>query len=128
MEATRQRAIELKDDLVDSFQQKDKLKWIPKADALLDYLVNEVTDTNTSEKEVTDEAFIILRGVDRNGDPATVDPATCFKEAFAIQLVRDCMYSERIPLTFSSKWDMLALRHTKYIMAAAAAKRGQQWK
>lgn len=116
MEATRQRAIELKDILVDSFRQKDRWKWMPEADVLLDYLVNEVTDTDTSEEEITDEAFIILRTVDRDGNPATVDLATCSKEAFVIQLVRDCMFNEHIQLVFSSNWDIFASGYSKYVM------------
>ncbi len=119
MDKTRQRALELKDDLVNAFQQKGVKFYLPdpETNVLMDYLMNKISETGTSEEEILDEVFIIFRTVDRDGEPATVDLVTCSKEAFVIQLIRDCMMNEHIQLTLSNKWHKFAGPYTKYLLA-----------
>lgn len=160
MERSRQKALEMKDKLVQDFQEirnnlpddlyKDRHKerhvkqpngtykitremgscappwvsdpcgeeWLQQAGAFLGYLHNNITGPESSLEEIYDEVFIILKTVDKNYEPATVDRTTCSKEAFVIALVRDCLKDEKIPLVFSNKWKEFANNYTRYLMGS----------
>ena len=120
MEEARQRAIELKDSLIlkgqkNGWQQKE---WKQEANAFLDYLSDDISDTETPEEEIYDEIFIIMRTVSKNGGPASIDLSTCSKEAFITQLVSDCIRSRSAAAILQcSKWVKFAGPYTKDVMA-----------
>lgn len=118
MEQARQKALELRDSLILNNQKNGwpNKEWFIEANAFLDYLTNNIADTETPEEEIRDEVFIIIRTVDKDGETAATDLTTCSKAAFVIQLVTDALRSKAAPLTSCSKWNKFAVPYAKYVM------------
>ncbi len=145
MEQARQQALEMRDELILGFQKiknnfpanfpgdfpklsksgsttsswrtdRQGKEWLQKVDDFFDYILTEIEDTNTSLDEIHDEVFIILRTVDKNGEPATIDIATCSKEAFVIHMVRYCIKDANIQMQYSPNWKHFGAKYSKYVM------------
>ncbi len=162
MEQERQQALEMKDKLVQDFQeirdefyrdfdQEDRTKpthikqpngtykivrkldmkpawisesegieWLQKVDVFFDHLIHKIEDTNATFDEIRDETYIIIRTVDRDGNPATIDLATCSKEAFGIAMMRECLKEKNLQMRYAPNWQLFAKETAKYIMDAAS--------
>lgn len=147
MELARQQAFEMKDKLVrdfreiknnfpanfpDDFPKIDRSEpttsswrtdrqgeeWLQKVDLFFEHLANGLKDTNTSLDEIRDEVFIILRTVNKDGEPTIVDPATCSKEAFVVCIIRKCLKDENLLMQYSTNWKHFGNEFAKYVMDA----------
>jgi len=96
--------------------EPEGIEWLQKVDVFFDCLINELEDTNTSFDEIRDEIFIIIRTVNRNGDPTTIDLATCSKESFGIAMVRICLKENNLQMQYAPNWKQFAKHYTRYIM------------
>ena len=146
MEATRQKALEMKDELVQDFQQirnnfpddfgegkptalvstfkkpswvfeQQGKEWLQQVDILLKHLMNDVEDTDVSFEEIVDEMYIILKTTNRNGEPAIINITACSKEAFAFYIARECLYYEKLNIVFSDTWKGFSKNFANYVMA-----------
>lgn len=91
-------------------------EWLQKVDVFFEHLANDLKDTNTSLEEIRDEVFIILRTVNKDGEPATIDPVTCSKEAFVIYIIRKCLKDEKFQMQYSTNWKYFGKEFAKYVM------------
>ncbi len=146
MEQTRQKALEMKDKLVQDFQEirnnfpdnfrDDSLKlkdsrsttsswrtdqqgekWIKDLDIFLDHLSNNVIGPDKTFEEIVDEISIALKGVSKDGKPGNVNNTTCSKEAFTVCLIRDCLKNEQLPIFVATNWITFAKDYSRLLMS-----------
>jgi len=146
MEQARQQAFEMKDELILGFQaiegkiyyddagkqkrprnnaftpvwvsEPEGKEWLSKVDEFFEHLANGLKDTATPFEDIRDEVRIILRTVNKDGEPATVDIETCSKEAFVIHVMRYCIKDAKLQMQYATNWKYFAKEFSKYVMNA----------
>ena len=100
--------------------EPEGIEWLSKVDAFFEHMEDKIEDTNTSFDKICDEIYIITRRCNRNGDDATIDLATCSKEAFEVSMIRVCLKDNNLQLQYSNEWKEFAKRTSKYVMSAVS--------
>ncbi len=145
MELARQKALEMKDELVRDFQEirtnfpdnfpddfpkigrsgptisswrtsQQGEEWIKDLDIFLDHLSNNIIGPDKPSEEIIDEISIVLKGISKDGLAAEIDCTACSKEAFATYIIRDCLKNEQLPVFVATKWIEFAKGYTRLIM------------
>lgn len=94
-------------------------EWLQKVDTFLDHLTGAIEDTDVSLEDISDEIYILVKKVSRDGSEANVDIATCSKEAFVVHMVRECLYAEELSIVCAKNWTQFAKIYAKYVMSAS---------